>query len=875
MDSKIYNPSTVRTTIIDSYNNPAGLTFVGTASITYFRGRYFAAVEGSTGGLSEGTTENALPGAGQRIWMITCDDEDVDDPDNWSTPFKPFSDAAYCTNPISTPGYAADFQPCFTIVGDELWCLSLSGNSFVHLSKLTDPHGKWTNSRLLFDVNDDYAPSFSLDDLTTEGPNPAGLTPWPRFEDGAECTVSPSCDGVILSTGMIVLPVSFPSDNFTATPDIISSFTRRIKYNGILKSVDGGDTWSLTRIDTSLFGDFCAWEPFVVEDPGGHVYVYSRNLNMSGTAYDMVLVAVSSDGCETFTPSVSAKLPVPNTRGVAKRLGPRLYMLLHADSIVHSTGAIEQNNVFTRRNVAPFFSMRGIPDFVPGPNISGDDLYTNYAQFCIAGNADIIAAYTAGIGGSGVRASLVIARFAPPPQGYALVLPRSNARFDPGVPVDAELIEATPPYYQFISESTAISTTTVAATTGVTYAAWVDFGADSDAIMDARTSGGAFTPTSFGQLLQRRGLSIAGLNFFHTVTLRPGPRIFIAAVVDNTSQTVKVYVAKGESDFTTITGYYHSILFSGLPVDGDTITIDAVVYTFRTAPSLTNDVAIGSTVTDATANLATKVRTNSMQVGDLSPRMIFARNDIATFAVSSGSAHIAVETSMPLNGGAVHFGRKAFASSSLGGWAGRMYEARVYASALSVANMRSLYNNLADDFAYSAIAGTSTAPGTPLIFLNPNDPDPDEFPSIGVAPFCEVVDEDTLTLHGEASASLLLPYGATRVNLRFKLGAAATGSDRYVIATIGDGSNAARIYIDADNPDELYCESKLVATLDDPTEWNTVTFIVSTGKVTIGSVERVAAGRPRLFLGNAYPQGLLTSDKTVTYDVALMKAARA
>lgn len=873
MECRVYSPSVVRTTIVDSYNNLAGLTFTGTAAIAYFGGRYFAAIEGSTGGLSEGTNDNTIPGAGQRIWMVTCDSEDVNNPAHWSTPFKALADSAYCTNPISTPGHAADFQPCFTVVGDELWCLSMSGNSFVHLSKLTDPHGKWTNYRLVFDVNNDYAPSFTLDDLTTEGPNADGLTPWPRFEDGAQCTPMSASDGVILATGMIVLPVSFSSDNFTATPGIVSSFTRRIKYNGILKSSDGGATWSLTRIDTSLFGDFCAWEPFVVEDIGGYVYVYSRNLNMSGTAYDMVLVAVSSDGCETFTTSVSAKLPVPNSRGVAKRLGSHLHMLMHADSIVHSSGQIEQNNVFTRRNVSPFLSIRGISDLVPGPNISGDDLFTNYPQFCIAGNGDIIAIYTAGIGGQGVRASLKIARFAAPPQGYALVLPRSNARFDPGVPVDAELIAGTPPYYQFISESTIISTTTVTASTGVTYAAWVDFGADSDAIMDARTSGGAFTPTSFGQLLQRNGLSISGLNFFHGVTLSPGPRIFIAAIVDNTTQTVKVYVAKGESDFTTVTGYYHSVLFSGLPADGDTITINSVVYTFRTAPSLTNDVAIGSTVTASTANLSTKVRTNSMQAGDLSPRIILARTDIATFTVSSGSAHITVETSMPLNGGQVHFGRKAFASSSLGGWAGRMYDARVYASALSVANLRSLYNNLADDFTYTAIAGTSTAPGTPLIFLDPNNPDSDEFPSIGVAPYYEMID-DTLILHGEASASELLPHGATRVNLRFKLDAAPTGDSRYVIATMGDGSGPSRLFIDADNPTKLYLESKLIATLD-PTVWNTVTMIVSPRKVTIGSIERVAAGEPRLFLGNAYPQGLLASDKTVTFDVSVMRADRA
>lgn len=857
MDYRIYNPTVTHQTVIDTYSDPSGLTFVGTAAIVKFKGRYFAAVEGNDG-VSEGDP-------GQMVWM-----KDSTDLATWSAAYHPFTDAAHCTNPVTEPSYSREFQPCFTIVGNELWC-AWDATNWAYLSKLTDPNGKWTNYRIVFDSNDDYKPSLSLD-LTTEGPDDNGITPWPIFEDGAQCVCFVASDGVTLADGRIALPVTFASDNDTATPGIANGFTASIKYNAVL--FFDGDEWTMSRVDTSLFGDFCAWEPFIVESPSGAIFVYSRTLNMSGTDDQQLLVAWSFDGGATFTNSVPANMRVANSRGSAKKTGSRRWILSHCDNRIHSTNAIEQNSVSGRKNVSLFMSRRGALDFIPGVNVSGDDLYTNYPQFYLDEDK-LLVAYTPGIGGTGgIRPSLRIATVTPlPDDTYAYIHPRSNARFDPLTPIDPELIDAVPPYYQFIGGSEAISTTTVTASTGLTFAAWVDWAADSDVIMDSRTSGGAFTPTTFGHVLQRKGLSITNVNFFHGVDLHPGARTFLAAAIDNTAQTVTLYVGNGSSSFTTVTGYYHSILFSTRPADGDTITINGVTYTFRTSPTLTNDVAIGAAVSNTTANLATKLGTASMQAADFSPRMVLARTDIATFNVTSGSSAITVESGMPLNGGVVHYGYKATVST-LGGWSGRMYEARIYTSALTLANMKSLYNNLASAFSFPAISGTATAPGTPFLFLDPNNPNPSQFPSIGVAAECEVVDNDTLKVNGEASASVELPYGATQINLKFKLSAAPSGSDRYVIATIGDGTAPARLYIDHANPTKLYLEDALIATLADVTAWNTVTFILSAGKISVGSIERVAAGRPRLFLGNAYPQGLLTASKSVTFDVSVMHATR-
>lgn len=60
----------------------------------------------------------------------------------------------------------------------------------------------------------------------------------------------------------------------------------------------------------------------------------------------------------------------------------------------------------------------------------------------------------------------------------------------------------------------------------------------------------------------------------------------------------------GQKQFTDLTVYASNILqIRALPSDGDTLTIGTVTYTFRTAPAVANDVAIGATVAEAAGAL--------------------------------------------------------------------------------------------------------------------------------------------------------------------------------------------------------------------------------------------------------------------------------
>jgi hypothetical protein len=144
-----------------------------------------------------------------------------------------------------------------------------------------------------------------------------------------------------------------------------------------------------------------------------------------------------------------------------------------------------------------------------------------------------------------------------------------------------------------------------------------------------------------------------------------------------------------------------------------------------------------------------------------------------------------------------------------------------------------------------------------------------------VAPYCETVSSTLLRIHGEGSAGVELPYGATQLVIRYKLGATPASTDKYVIATFGSATTPARLYIDAANPTSLYCNGRLVATVTTPTSYNTVTVIVSTNKISIGSFEQYFSGKPRCFLGSAIPESLLAVTKTIDYDVSAMTATLA
>ncbi len=853
MDYAIYDPEIITQTVIDPYNDPSGLTYVSNSSLEYWRGKFWAIMDGNAGGLNEGN-------AGQKIWLTTSDDGET-----WAQAVQPFRDSSYCNNPI-TVSTGTEWQPNLVVVNDELWCIwSGSGDLAAYVSKLTDPAGKWTNYRFEFDASNHVTLSSTINGAATGGRN---LTM--TFGAASDYWAFPTQNPIVLQDGSVLCPVAAVTySQFSTQITTTNVWLTQLKFAVLLRW--DGDAWSTVVVDTSAFGDYCAWEPFVVENPAGHVYCYVRNLSTLSADPDMMLVAVSTDGGETFTAAKSSKLLVPSTRGFARRITNRRWAMVHCDHPQNSNQTPNQSfSPAVRRNGAVFMSRRGSNDFIPGVNFSGDDPCMNYPQFTVH-DGKLWINYTSGTG-TAIRRSLKVVTVDLPDDTVGLVCPRSvNKHTTITAP---PVVAGSPPYFDFTGLQQVVSADSVTATSGLTYAAWVQLDADGAVIADNRNA----TGTS-GAVFMLTGLALRSLNFFHGATIIPGTPVFLAAALDNTALTVNLYVGTGTGSFTTKTGYFKSVLFSGQPADGDTLTVNGVTYTFKTSASAGTDVQIGASTTATVNNLASKLAANSMATtAPGGGRLIMARTNIATFSVSSGSSQISVDTSIPLNSDPVSFGMKSVTSSTLAAWASRIYDARLYDSALSLANITYLHNALTTALGLTAIAGTSTAPSSPLLHLDPASPDTVAFPALAtttVPPYCEIVDEDTLRIHGEGSASVELPYGATELTIRYKLGAAPSESDKYVIASFGTTDSPTTLYIDHTNPTKLYCQGREVATVATPTNWNTATVIVSTDKITIGSFEQYFAGKPRCYLGSAYPESLLAVTKTIDYDISAMTATRA
>jgi hypothetical protein len=867
MDCRIWNPTITRTAIVDSYTEPSGLVYVSNSSLEYWQGRYWAAMDGTSDGFVEGS-------AGQQCWMTSSQDGDT-----WEPAYQPFRDPDYTVNPVTDDGF--DWQPNLVAYNNELWCIWSGKNTWV--SVLSSPTGKWTNHRVEFQGTQ----VFTSTDV--DGAPAVGMSLRASFNGVSDWLIFPTQNPIILNSGDLLAPVSLRTPSVLSTQsESPNEFIRQLKFNGALRFDAKLQQWSLSLIDTSLFGDWIAWEPFFVENPAGHVYGYTRSLDGGAANRDMLLVAVSTDGGRTFTASKSSQLEITSNRAFAKRVSDRRWVMVATDTPQGGVPSAGRSTFGSRVNGSVFVSRRGSNDFAAGINFSDSDAAVNYPQCTIGPDDELAINYTSGTG-NGIRRSMQLIRVSPlPSDDYAYVHPRT-VWYAEGKATAPELVEADPPYYQFSARNQLLSETSTDSGP-ITFTAWGQWGYGG-IIIDNRA---AVSPR-YGLILTVGGLLLGELNFLHGAVVPPGGgAVFIAASISPT--TVTVYAGNGESTLAVATGEYRTISIDGNPEEADTLTVDGTVYTFTESPTADNDVQIAATLRETLFNLRIKLGRNAVKsaqyltvVGGVTVSAVLCLslgttaplledNQQATsesFTVSTGSDQITVTSGIPLTPGKMSVGYSALTGSSLTPFDGKIFQAQTYSSALTAANIRHLYNSRAEQFGYPTVSGTTTEPPAALLDLNADDPDTVEFPppTTDIVGRCDVVDEDTLDIFGEGSASVELPYGPNDVVIRWKLGATPTGADKYVIATFGTKARAARLFISGAEPTKLYLNDRLIATVSTPTEWQTTTLTVSTGKVTIGDLSYFAPGKPRCFLGNAYPEGLLASSKSIRYDVSEMSVS--
>ena len=848
MDCRIWDPTVTRSTIIDPYNDPAGLVYVSNSSLEYWQGYYWASMDGQTDGLTEASGQ-------QYCWMTRSSDLS-----SWATAWTPFRDSDYCTNPVTGTDGGRDWQPSLAVVGDELWC-TWSGKGTGFVSKLSDPAGKWTNYRFEWDGLDLIASSSSINDA------PAGGRSTDATVEAISYQVFPATNAVVLSSGVVCCPATLISDSITDQTETFRAFALQLKINVVLRYDPSDESWSAVTIDTSDFGDFVAWEPFVVEDPGGHVWVYHRNVNGLAANTDIMLVSVSDDDAQTFTSAVSTGLLVTSARGYARQVADRRWVMTHIDNPQPGNPSVNRNASGARINGAVFMSRRGYNDFVPGINFSDSDPAVNYPQCTTtADGTKLLVNYTSANGSGNRRRLELITVDALPDDDYAWIHPRTNSYTGERL-LDPVLVEDAPAHYVFASTQKMLSQTAVTASTGVTYVAWADWGYGG-VIMDSRHPNG-----DPGHILLNGGLGVQEFTLLHGQPYGPGTDpVFLAATIDNTARTFTVYATDGTDTITPVQAYFRAITIADNPADGDTLTVGGTVLTFRASPSGDTDVQIETELSDTIIQLRSLLKSNNVLSTPFGDQLLLIAKDYDDFTVTESSSQITVGAGIDsMDASNVAVGHYAPARSSLPPYNGNIYGAAVYDEALTEAEVIYLFNARASEFGYATQSGAGSAPSAPIIEVDPADPDLDEFPLTGTEPFGScAVDGDTLTISGEASAAVELPYGASQVALRWKLGATPTGSDKHTVATFGTVESPARLYMSGDAPTALMLNERQVGTIADPTAYQTTTVTVSTDKVTIGELSYYYTGKPRCYLGNAYPQGLLAADLTTTFDVSAM-----
>lgn len=836
MKYQIYDPVIEPGMVFDAWDNTVGQNYASNPTIVWWKGLWYSAFDATPG-----FVENA---AFQHVWMRTSADGVT-----WSEPFKPFRDPAHCTNPIIDTGGTGsdkDMQPCLVVVGDELWCAwNVQGfYSAAYLSRLAAPDQPWTNHRFQF-VGD----KASTNSEVVNGPAPAGTSLNAAFDGVSDWVAFFTHPPVVLSDNTVLITLVYLSYTaFSQTkPPGSNDFYAMRKVAALLRTTTAADTWEQTRIDPGSYADCQAWEPFVVENPADHVQLFVRMMEPK-TNEDAMATAASYDRGVTFPPLKSSKMLVADARGFSARLSPNRWLMAHCDYPAKSG----------RRNGSLFLSRRGGNDFIPGVGFTGTDPIVSYPHWGVGPDGKIRVVYGSGVDNQ--RKSIRLATIDPPPSDdVALVSPRSLTTVMSSSVSSPTTSQGPPPYYAFNGQRNLKGVTPVTAATGCVYAAWVRPEYAGSVIIDARKSnfGGGLVLTS--------GFNTHGLSWSSGFVPKKQD-YFVAAVIDNTAKTITQYLGDGAAAFTVKTAHFNCVRFAANTANGDTLTVDGTTFTFRTSPSAAQDVQIGATANATITNLQTKLTSVGVPSGWVTgDRLVMTHTAATPVTVTSGSTAITIE-GMPLDGGVMNVGYKYALASNAVGWDGKIYDARFHNTALTEAGIKALYNAHASDFGYTPMTGATT-PGNASIVADPATPNTAEFP-----PFadpqpgrCETTGT-TLRVWGDGSASVELPYAVSRLTVNATLGGVA---DRYVVATFGSIAQPATLTVTGT---KVYCGTTPVG--DVVGGAITITVDVYTDKIRIGAFEKAFEGKPRAFLGHAWPSGTVNPAQFIDYDVAAMSVER-
>lgn len=850
-----------------------GFTWATNASICEWRDKLWVIFDGNTHG---GTTEAAT---GQKIHLSTSDDEGA----SWDYIGEVFNDAALTSTPV-TNSNANWFQPnFFKPDGDDgPLCVLWSQSGVLMLSQLASDGALWTTQRFTWSG---MAPTLATD-VNGSGGTLAALDAITDYYPFA-----PS-NPLVLETGKILAPLTFSS---VATEDAaasgeLSAFLRATKFNAVMWSDDGGASWEVgDRIPIgAAMTDASNWEPFLWQAKDGTLCCGTRNMRSVMPDASAQCVAFSEDLGRSFTLYRPTELLVSAQRTHVVHDDERYLMPLNhhtADAAAYASN----NGLLSRINGAIGFSRTGLDDFVLGLPYTDLLHRVDYPQMLVRTDDDgkryayVTYAETGLLNSSGgqtidgqTRRSLALAKIEIPTAAataYAFKTQRSEMAPAHGpVVVDAPL-----DYLEF--EPFATRTTGAAFNPGSSFTLFWG-GRLISGLMLTELRGGS--PLA-GCVLRSDGLSLAtGVTLSHGISVPANCDLFIGVTLDISTGTVVFYVSVNGGAYQTATRFLRAVSFAGQPSDAETVTVDGTVLTFKSMSPGANEVLIGASATATATNLAAAIAALTGKTAwALGTDVFIARSDGATFVVSELATNVSVPASIPnfFTASTLPVFGKSPLTTAITQGSYRLYGARGYASALTAANLKAIFNEYAAALGYATMASPTT-PGAATYSLTPASSTSD-FPDIADKPYGKVttLNAGTAVINGEGSIALESPYPSSRRTVAYRLGALASGADKYVIATIGTGAFARRVYIDGAAPNTLKLESDInfrtIATIADPTRTNQVVITTEPGAVTVGTVklEMPGPGIPRVYLGNAFPQGLLAYAKTTTFDLSQMVVA--